>query len=231
MHTIYSDQVIQSNYQIMDTKQIDNKNTSLLISCLLTVCFLFSFQASAQPSQVDSDEVLKLIDGKTFWFYPKIGSSFYCSKAEFFENGKKLAFDYKNDLKFQFSFSDSQLKVKINDYIDASTNLKSLEKNMFTYANDEQYIAVCFSDLEPTQHIVKVDQIQTKKEQEILKNRKGGVRIGMSAKHVREKTDWGEPNYINATITAKGKREQWVYGDGDYLYFTNGILTAIQMRK
>lgn len=51
--------------------------------------------------------------------------------------------------------------------------------------------------------------------------------LGMSAKQVVEKTNWGRPNQINRTITRRGTREQWVY-DGQYLYFENGVLTAAQ---
>jgi hypothetical protein len=54
-----------------------------------------------------------------------------------------------------------------------------------------------------------------------------GVRIGMSADAVLTKSSWGKPASVNRTTTAYGTREQWVYG-GNYLYFTNGILTAIQ---
>lgn len=50
-------------------------------------------------------------------------------------------------------------------------------------------------------------------------------KIGMSAKTA---TNWGKPKHVNRTTTAKGNVEQWVYGDGNYLYFTNGRLTAIQ---
>lgn len=39
---------------------------------------------------------------------------------------------------------------------------------------------------------------------------------------------WGYPARVNTTITAKGRREQWVYESGNYLYFENGILTIIQ---
>jgi len=52
-------------------------------------------------------------------------------------------------------------------------------------------------------------------------------RFGMSAKTVREKTNWGAPDEINRTMTARGTHEQWVYSRG-YLYFDNGILTAAQ---
>jgi hypothetical protein len=55
-----------------------------------------------------------------------------------------------------------------------------------------------------------------------------GVKIGMSADTVRNKTSWGAPATINRTTTASGTKEQWVYGGGNYLYFENGRLTAIQ---
>jgi len=54
------------------------------------------------------------------------------------------------------------------------------------------------------------------------------VRIGMTEKQVLTRTSWGKPDSINRTTTAQGTTEQWVYGDGQYLYFTNGKLTVIQ---
>lgn len=53
-------------------------------------------------------------------------------------------------------------------------------------------------------------------------------RIGMTQSQVINGTNWGGPTDINRTITAGGTREQWVYGNRRYLYFDNGILTAIQ---
>lgn len=55
-----------------------------------------------------------------------------------------------------------------------------------------------------------------------------GVRIGMTKAQVINETNWGNPQHINRTTTAAGTREQWVYGDGNYLYFVNGTLTSIQ---
>lgn len=57
---------------------------------------------------------------------------------------------------------------------------------------------------------------------------KPGVKIGMTQEDVLMKTHWGKPHSINRTTTASGTSEQWVYGSGNYLYFTNGKLTAIQ---
>jgi len=55
-----------------------------------------------------------------------------------------------------------------------------------------------------------------------------GVRFGMTAKQVVEQTNWGKPNSINRSGSKYGTREQWVYGDGSYLYFENGRLTSYQ---
>ena len=51
--------------------------------------------------------------------------------------------------------------------------------------------------------------------------------IGMT-KSEAENSTWGRPNKINKTTTAYGTHEQWVYGNGKYLYFDNGKLTSIQ---
>lgn len=51
--------------------------------------------------------------------------------------------------------------------------------------------------------------------------------IGMIKYEVRNST-WGEPIDINRTITGYGIHEQWVYSNNRYIYFENGIMTAIQ---
>lgn len=53
----------------------------------------------------------------------------------------------------------------------------------------------------------------------------GNAVIGMTKEMCR--LAWGEPKSINETITSGKKTEQWVYSE-NYLYFDNGILTAIQ---
>jgi hypothetical protein len=62
---------------------------------------------------------------------------------------------------------------------------------------------------------------------EAAREKKPGAIIGMTAEEVRAGTSWGRPNHINRTITANGISDQWVYGGG-YLYFSNGVLTAMQ---
>jgi hypothetical protein len=50
--------------------------------------------------------------------------------------------------------------------------------------------------------------------------------IGMTAQMARD--SWGNPGDVNRTVTARGTHEQWVYGGGVYLYFTDGVLTSYQ---
>lgn len=52
------------------------------------------------------------------------------------------------------------------------------------------------------------------------------VMIGMTKEMCREA--WGRPYNINTTTVASGTSEQWCYSMKNYLYFDNGILTAIQ---
>ncbi len=64
-------------------------------------------------------------------------------------------------------------------------------------------------------------------EAEARKRKSEGVAIGMTKEQVLA-SSWGKPKEVNRTVTAYGEREQWVYGWGNYLYFTNGVLTGIQ---
>lgn len=52
------------------------------------------------------------------------------------------------------------------------------------------------------------------------------VKIGMSSTMCLE--SWGEPISKNKTILNGIETEQWIYKTNSYLYFDNGILTAIQ---
>lgn len=62
---------------------------------------------------------------------------------------------------------------------------------------------------------------------EAARKARGGVRIGMTMKQVRA-SSWGVPQDVHSMTTAQTVTEQWVYGDGNYLYFENGILKVIQ---
>lgn len=50
--------------------------------------------------------------------------------------------------------------------------------------------------------------------------------IGMTAEQVKAST-WGSPQKINKDTYSWGVREQWVYGNGKYIYFEDGVVTSI----
>ena len=52
------------------------------------------------------------------------------------------------------------------------------------------------------------------------------VKIGMTKEMCSE--SWGTPSDINTTTLNGQTSEQWVYENDSYLYFDNGILTAVQ---
>jgi len=57
---------------------------------------------------------------------------------------------------------------------------------------------------------------------------RGQPRIGMTAKQL-EATCWGKPGHINRRQTAKGTRDQYVYGSGRYVDLHNGVVTSIDI--
>lgn len=58
------------------------------------------------------------------------------------------------------------------------------------------------------------------------KLKQGYYWIGMTEKMAL--ISLGKPNDINSTVGSWGVHEQWVYGDGFYCYFENGILKSYQ---
>ena len=65
-------------------------------------------------------------------------------------------------------------------------------------------------------------------EKQLIENAKGkNPSLGMTKAEV-EASLWGMPEKINRSVNQYHTREQWVYGQGQYLYFTDGILTSFQ---
>jgi hypothetical protein len=50
--------------------------------------------------------------------------------------------------------------------------------------------------------------------------------IGMNEQMLLD--SWGHPNDKNVTLSQYGRREQWVYGSGRYVYLDDGNVTSIQ---
>lgn len=117
----------------------------------------------------------------------------------------KACEDLKKDLKKRIKEKDYSYMSDYTSFIEES-NDKELESLYKQYKNDKSAKEL---------------------EEEKAKKKKRGVTIGMTKQEVLDSI-WGEPEDINTSTGIWGVHEQWIYGNGNYLYFENGRLTAIQ---
>jgi hypothetical protein len=82
-------------------------------------------------------------------------------------------------------------------------------------------------DLAKKYEKLKISLVTEVAKRDAMSKKQRGVTIGMTPEEVVA-SSWGKPKSINRTTTASGVREQWVYGGGNYLYFMNGKLDAVQ---
>ncbi|WP_273401716.1 hypothetical protein [Traorella massiliensis] len=72
----------------------------------------------------------------------------------------------------------------------------------------------------------EVEILRIKKSQENIKPKPA---LNMTEEEVLN-SSWGEPDDINVDYYTWGTTEQWVYSSRGYIYFENGVVTAIQER-
>lgn len=70
----------------------------------------------------------------------------------------------------------------------------------------------------------KINQEKRQKKEEEYK--KNDPQIGMTTEEVL-KSNWGEPSKKNIDTYEWGIKEQWVYSNNRYIYFTDGVVTSI----
>lgn len=76
-----------------------------------------------------------------------------------------------------------------------------------------------------------LDRLELQEAREIAaEKRKRGVTVGMTKDDVLA-SSWGRPESINKSVYSHGTHEQWIYGNGHYLYFEGNQLTSIQTSR
>lgn len=118
--------------------------------------------------------------------------------------------------------SCENLKDEINQRITTGDYTSFFPSNYETFVNnsDDEELKKIFNQYTDTRKNIELEKEKEKKKSQ-------GVTIGMTKQQVLDSM-WGEPEKINTTTTKYGVSEQWVYPNGNYLYFENGKLTAIQ---
>ena len=147
---------------------------------------------------------------------------FYCYATSYDmtnEFDKKAQARYKKYILGKFLTPDDYAKKQKNDAI-AAKKKKEEEK---AKAEEAQAQAQERKEREQQRIQALVDKYgQTN----VNLARQGKVKIGWNKELCKEA--WGEPRSVNKTTTAYGVHEQWVYTTSRYLYFDDGVLTAIQ---
>ena len=180
-------------------------------------------------------------------------NEFEVSKDEkFIVIGWELDYNKREHLKLQFS-EDKIGYLEVWHLID-STKILDGVFNGYEYSDDVEYLFDEDPNVALPRQMEEINKWKLKTAQEVEQEKlklskeisnenrlkkqaidkekaafkaKGGVSIGMTKERVL-KSNWGKPNKINRTTNAYGVTEQWVYGNGNYLYFDNGILSSIQ---
>lgn len=116
------------------------------------------------------------------------------------------------------------IEMLVNNYPDKAESynsmLPAMRRNVDQIEQQEAIEQRKRAATEQREQAIEQQKIAAQKKRE-------GVRIGMTPEDVRA-SSWGKPESVNRTTSTYGKREQWVYGSGSYLYFEDGILTTIQ---
>lgn len=171
----------------------------------------------------------------------KVGSEWHCSSLEFINIDGGLLQPYfilnnkeGNSIKVRLDDSKKESSPllldkfinKLDKFINKQDYIKQKELEKLQYAERERLLAEEKARKEKER--LEFEKMIINKYGEYYGNLiiKKQVVIGMSDEMCRYA--WGKPLRINTTIVEGLKSEQWVYSLYSYLYFDNGILTAIQ---
>ncbi|MGS2779879.1 hypothetical protein ACVBAX_21310 [Robertmurraya sp. GLU-23] len=115
---------------------------------------------------------------------------------------------YHLSIAYDYFYNDSSI-----NYIQGQDSLPEISLNAIT---------------EPLPEVQPyIDQLRVEINNKKQPSKNFGVKIGMTKDEVLN-SSWGKPDSINTTTSVYGNSEQWVYGNGNYLYFENEVLVTIQ---
>ena len=129
-----------------------------------------------------------------------------------------------DDPELKVLFADAEIKSHLQDIKNPSLSSGDKAKAIQSLLRDYPEKGRAFESLLPK---LLAQAEQRKSSEHMSQAKREGVAIGMTKAEALASV-WGRPKKINRTTTARGEAEQWVYGDNNYLYFDDGILTAIQ---
>ncbi|MDO5104473.1 hypothetical protein [Capnocytophaga sp.] len=167
-----------------------------------------------QPKPIEKEDVVKAISIDFIY-----NSLPYPSLIVKFDNSKELMLD---TFLFKSDYMDLEEYKNFYDAYSAYKEARIKEGKLNQKAREEEW-----EKEREREKAEKHARLKKKYGDSVAKDMANGyVRIGWSKQMCID--SWGKPESINKTTTQYSVSEQWVYGNGNYLYFENGKLTAIQ---
>ena len=158
---------------------------------------------------------------------------FYGASTGNFDGSEKYKFSYRVSInneqyaqeQYDQYIAESITWIESRYQYDIEDNKVSIWKDSQNPSVDAEYATIALEEYD-TSYCVKVEVAH---EVEISANDPVAPRIGMTKAQVLDST-WGEPDYKNITEHSYGVHEQWVYEGEGYIYFDDGIVSAIQYK-
>lgn len=154
-------------------------------------------------------EYRKQMDSKQYW--PAASTLRRCSQL-------------LDDPKLRAMVSAAEVKSLARDMLNKASAVSDRLRALEMLSRDYPDEAKRYPKLKPA---LLAEAATQKRKSDLESHFDRNVSIGDTRQEVMT-SGWGLPSHINRTTTAFGTREQWVYGERRYLYFDNGVLTAIQ---
>ncbi|MGX9221701.1 hypothetical protein ACWV27_27055 (plasmid) [Massilia varians] len=192
------------------------------------------------------DAARKTYLGRTFWVVPKpaatmrvefreadqdgsIGSEDFVlnEPASFVVSG--FATDHIESRWVQVTFKDNRVAfLRENTLFDLGPKKYPLFSQLYSFDKHQLEEDEHILPLAPAEFKLALRQRRAKDEAvRAARLARGGVKVGMNSEQVRQ-SSWGKPLKVNRSTGAYGVHEQWVYGEGNYIYFENGRVTSFQ---
>lgn len=134
----------------------------------------------------------------------------------------------KSELISLYLINYTKLYESKDDYIEASKYLNYLKPVEGVISSNEiKEMNIAFTPMKEKQIAKDTLEYNQNLEKSLADKKNQGVSIGMSSEDVLL-SSWGKPEKINKTTTENNISEQWIYGNSKYIYFDNGVVTAIQ---
>ena len=148
-------------------------------------------------------------------------------------SGWKLYVKYKNfystyvkDFNLTYNNNKIEFTTQYNYFIitpyEIFFNYSTTIKNDSKYELELASEGINFKSTDKSFFVKKISNSTEKPKENIVLEPK----IGMTANEVENST-WGRPDKINKDTYSWGTTEQWVYGNGRYIYFRNGKVSSI----